>query len=175
MIDIKKVQESFNKFTDSYDLSEYNKNRKYHHSYRVQSISKELAQNLVLDEDSINLAASIGLLHDIGRFEQLDKYMSFDDLNTFDHGDYGADFLSKNLRNFIDDDKYDKHGVYYADPTNQNVRESIILNGETKSYCLKWITDIGIIDDPQEVYAVFAPEVLENAEQFSPACVRTQG
>ena len=45
-----------------------------------------------LGEEDIFLAKIIALLHDIGRFEQLKLYDSFEP-GIFDHAQYGADIL----------------------------------------------------------------------------------
>ena len=48
-----------------------------------------------------------GLLHDIARFEQYTKYKTFSDLATFDHGDYAVEILNKDMRKYIETNKYD--------------------------------------------------------------------
>ena len=107
MIDIEKVNNEFLKYVDSFDLSNDNISRKKYHSIRVQNISKKIAESLNLDAEKINIALAVGILHDIGRFEQEKKFHTFDDLKSFDHGDYGAELLKDKIRNFIDENKYD--------------------------------------------------------------------
>ena len=63
---------------------------------------------------NIHLAKVIGLLHDIGRFEQDKLFNSFKD-GKFDHGNYGVEVLKEN--NFLDNfniDKEDYEVVYKA-------------------------------------------------------------
>jgi hypothetical protein len=69
---------------------------------------EELANRLYLDKEDVILAKTIGLLHDLGRFEQLKLYNSFDD-DLYDHANCACDYLFKNnhIRDFIKDDKYD--------------------------------------------------------------------
>ena len=43
----------------------------------------------------------IGLLHDIGRFEQVKVYDTFSDIDSIDHADYGVEILG----DYIDGDK----------------------------------------------------------------------
>ena len=107
MIDIEKVNNKFLKYVDSFDLSNDNIRRKKYHSIRVQNISKKIAESLNLDAEKINIALAVGILHDIGRFEQEKQFHTFDDLKSFDHGDYGAELLKDKIRNFIDENKYD--------------------------------------------------------------------
>lgn len=51
----------------------------------VRKYSKELAQNLKLDEHLTDLAELIGLCHDLGRFTQYEKYQTFNDAVSVDH------------------------------------------------------------------------------------------
>ncbi len=105
---IEKVIDAFNKYTSNYDKKVNEINMKYNHSFSVMDLMGELAFRLNLDKEKIELSRVIGLLHDIGRFEQFKKYNSFSDKNI-DHAEYGADYLFKegHIRDFIDDDKYD--------------------------------------------------------------------
>ena len=54
---------------------------------------QEIAQSLKLKQEDIELAGLIGLLHDIGRFEQLRRYDSFIDSKTIDHAALGIEIL----------------------------------------------------------------------------------
>jgi hypothetical protein len=69
----------------------------------------ELAYRLGLDDEDIKLARLIGLLLDIGRFPQWEKYKTFKDKNSVDHAEVGADYLFKegHIRDYIEDSKYD--------------------------------------------------------------------
>ena len=83
---------------------------KIKHTFRVMRLSEMLANNLDLDEEEIYIAKMIGLLHDIGRFEQWKVYNTFRDLISIDHADYGVSVLKKNnyIRKYVEEDKYDK-------------------------------------------------------------------
>ena len=56
-----------------------------------------------------DLAYLIALLHDIGRFEQIKRFISFDDRNV-DHATLGVQVLFDvgMIRHFIEDDQYDE-------------------------------------------------------------------
>lgn len=100
----------FDEYTSKFDLDNKMMKLKYNHSYRVKDISNLLAKKLRLDEENIKLATLIGLLHDIGRFEQIKKYGTYSDINTIDHGDFGAYLLFNKglISNFtIDVQNYD--------------------------------------------------------------------
>lgn len=109
MIDINNSIEEFKKYSNKYDMTNKNIERKYYHSFRVMHESKYIAENLNLSQEQIDLATLIGLLHDIARFEQMKKYGTFSDVLSVDHGDLGAKILSENnfIRKFVKDNKYD--------------------------------------------------------------------
>ncbi len=58
---------------------------KKEHSLRVAKLSAYIAGELGLDKANCQMAEFIGLLHDLGRFVQFEKYHSFDDQKTEDH------------------------------------------------------------------------------------------
>ena len=106
----KKSELIFDKYISNYDKNEKQIRYKYHHSYRVEELMKELAIKLGLSKDEIKLAELIGLLHDIGRFEQIKKYGSCSDtLTGIDHADESCVYLFEegHIRDFIEDSKYD--------------------------------------------------------------------
>lgn len=106
-IDLEKAKEEFLKYTEKFNLEDENIKRKQLHSLRVMKISKDIATKLGLAQEKIELATLIGLLHDIGRFKQYSKIGLGDNIEGFDHGDYGAKILEKNIRKYINDNKYD--------------------------------------------------------------------
>lgn len=105
---LEKAIEEFNKYVDNYDKTNSIINRKYKHSLSVMDLMGELAFRLNLDKEKIEIARVIGLLHDIGRFEQVKLYNSVDDKNI-DHAVIAVDYLFKdgNIRKYVESDKYD--------------------------------------------------------------------
>ena len=102
----------FDEYVFNYDMFDPDINYKYYHSYRVMDIMNKLANQLNLSTKDIELAKVIGLLHDIGRFEQDKLYNSFKD-NQMDHGDYGVEVLKKtNLLKNTNIDESDYIVVY---------------------------------------------------------------
>lgn len=83
----------FNEYVSNYDMSNINIKFKYSHSLRVRSLNKIYAKLLNFSEEDIALAELIGLLHDIGRFEQIRIYNSINDHETIDHADLGIKIL----------------------------------------------------------------------------------
>lgn len=98
----------FKKYLDDYDLENGSIKLKVIHTYKVVEKSEYIARNLNLSDEDICLAKVIALLHDIGRFEQIKTFGSFDDKNI-EHAEYGVKVLfDENLiRKFIEDDSYD--------------------------------------------------------------------
>lgn len=110
MIDIVKAKKAFKEYLKNYDSENSRIKVKIQHIERTANIAKDLATHLNLDEEDIKLAELIGLLHDIGRFEQIKIYNTFADNKSINHGEYGVKVLFEDglIRNFIDTDKYDE-------------------------------------------------------------------
>ena len=82
--------EQFKQYVDSFNSCDAIK-YKYIHSIKVMNLSEQLGKNLNIK--GLELVKLIGLLHDYARFTQWDKYKSFNDLKTFDHGDEAVKIL----------------------------------------------------------------------------------
>ena len=108
-MDIEKAKQEFTKYVSNYDLENQKIKRKFGHSFRVMERAGEIAKSLNLNEKEIELSKLIGLLHDIGRFEQARIYDTFSDSKSIDHGDLGVEILEKDnyIRKYIEEDKYD--------------------------------------------------------------------
>lgn len=109
LLDIKRAEMEFLKYVKKFDETESKIDLKKHHSIRVMKISNQIAKTIFENKEQIELATLIGLLHDIARFEQYTRYRIFNDLESFDHGDYGVEILKRDnyIRKFIQTDKYD--------------------------------------------------------------------
>ena len=99
--------EQFTEYVNNYDLEDYHIKYKYNHSIRVEKICEALAKSLNLNEEDTYIIKTIGLLHDIGRFEQLKLTGGYND-TEFDHAAYGAMLLFKEglIEKFDVDPKY---------------------------------------------------------------------
>ena len=107
-INLKNAKQEFIRYTEKYDLNNEHIKGKQEHSIRVMNISRQIAESLKLTPEEIEVATLIGLLHDIARFEQYKKYGTFKDLESIDHGDFGAEILEKDIRKYIENNKYDE-------------------------------------------------------------------
>ena len=92
MIDLKKAQGVFQNYLQQYDKTDDKIRLKIAHTYGVVSACKYIARVMRLGEEDAKLAELIGLLHDIGRFEQLRIYHSFDD-SLMPHAQCSIDIL----------------------------------------------------------------------------------
>ena len=110
MIDILKIKEFYKEYINDYNTNEPRIALKIAHIYRTAEKSKWLAEKLQLEKEDVLLAEFIGLLHDIGRFEQVKKYNTFLDKISVNHGEYGVEVLFEDnlIRNFIEDTRYDE-------------------------------------------------------------------
>lgn len=110
MINLKKANEEFDKYVKNYNLEDKKIDLKTAHIKRVSEMSGIISENLNLDKEDIELSKLIGLLHDIGRFEQIKQYNTFSDKDSIDHGKLGIEILFEQgkIRNFIETTKYDE-------------------------------------------------------------------
>ena len=110
MIDNTKAKKAFKEYVKNYDIENPKIKLKIAHIERTSEVARKMAESLELQKEDIELAELIGLLHDIGRFEQVRKYNTFVDHLSENHAKIGVDILFKDglIRNFIEDDTYDK-------------------------------------------------------------------
>lgn len=106
----KQIQE-FKKYFEQFDTNDEHISMKYFHSLRVMNFSLEIAKSLNLNNEMIELCGLIGLLHDIGRFEQWTRYGTYSDLKTVDHAALGVEILKKDnyIKNYIEDENAQSH------------------------------------------------------------------
>ena len=153
IVNLEKSKEEFLKYTENYDLENESIKRKQLHSLRVMRISKEIASGLNLNDDEKQIATLIGLLHDIARFEQYTQYKTFRDKDSIDHGDLGAKILEKDIRKYIETDKYDEIIIKAV----KNHNKYSIEEGLTEKELLfaKLIRDADKIDILYEAVEIF--------------------
>lgn len=109
MIDITKAKQEFKEYIKNYNPEDKKIALKIAHIERTSHIARKIAENLNLDKEDIELAELIGLLHDIGRFEQIKQYHTFSDRDSINHGEFGVEILFKEgkIRDFIATPEYD--------------------------------------------------------------------
>ncbi len=164
---MKKELSEFKKFVSNYNLKDASIRFKYDHSIRVMRIANSIAKKLKLDNKEVYMITLAGLLHDIGRFDQIKEYNTFNDLKSFDHGDYAYDLIVRNkiLRNYVEEDAYDSaileaiknHNKFKIGECNEKelffskiIRDAdkidILLNGGAKKFSEYETNDLTITD-----------------------------
>ena len=120
MIDLEKAKNFYKEYISNYNPDNPKIALKIAHIFRTAEKSKMIALNLGLLEEDVKLAELIGMLHDIGRFEQLRLYNTFNDRESINHGELGAKILFDDglIKNFIEDRQYDR--IIYLAVINHN-------------------------------------------------------
>lgn len=147
MIDLEKCKKEFLKYTEEFDLENDGIKRKQLHSLRVMEASKKVAEALNLSEEKIELAELIGLLHDIGRFEQYNRGNTYLNEMLLDHANLGVQVLVRDdyIKKYITDENY--IGVILKAIINHN-KYKVIEEGMTEEEILfaKIIRDADKLD-----------------------------
>ena len=97
--DLTLLKNWFSEYTESFFSSDEEVNRnlrlKIGHTHNVCANITNIAKVLSLTDDRVLLAEAIALFHDIGRFPQYDKYRTFEDSKSVNHGSLGSETLLK--------------------------------------------------------------------------------
>lgn len=103
------AMQRFEQYLDHYERKNDKVRLKIVHTYSVMKRSRQIGEGLKLSKEDIELGQLIGLLHDIGRFEQLKRFDSFEP-GTMDHAAFGAEILFAEgmIREFVKEDVWDK-------------------------------------------------------------------
>ena len=145
---------------------------KYYHSYRVMDLCRQIAGDIGLSDYDINLAMTIGLLHDYARFEQWTKYKTYSDMDSVDHGDLAVKLLfeQKEIEKFnINKEDYSviydaiKYHNKYEYPNNLPDRNKLfckIIKDADKLdiFYLLSIGEIKIVNDDSEISEIISNE-----------------
>lgn len=104
-----KALQAFADYVKNYNAEDPKVRLKIDHTYRVAGFCQKIAESLGLPQEDVDLAWLCGLLHDVGRFEQLRNYGTFIDAQSIDHAVYGAEILFDRgrIRDYVEDDSED--------------------------------------------------------------------
>ena len=148
MINIEKAKEELIMYINKESTKNERTELKKEHILRVSENCGKIAENLNLTKEYIEIAKLIGLLHDIGRFEQyqLFGYNTKNSGKKFDHGEAGVEILRKDnyIRKFIEDTKYDNI-IYNAIYEHNKYTLNESLSDEEKLFC-KIVKDADKLD-----------------------------
>lgn len=92
-INREKASKAFADYVVNYNAEDEKVKLKIDHTYRVAALCEKIAESIELTREEIDFAWFTGLLHDVGRFEQLKNYGTFNDAQSIDHALYGAKIL----------------------------------------------------------------------------------
>ena len=176
-MNLENAKKEFETFVKQYDLKNKKIKRKFGHSFRVMENAGQIAKSLNLSGEEIELSKLIGLLHDIGRFEQEKIYKTFKDHESIDHGDLGVDILEKEnyIREYIVENKYDN--IILKAIKNHN--KLYIEDGLTKQELLfsKIVRDADKLDifyEGVELFWTYKEEIEEiNKSKLSSKAIET--
>ena len=116
-IDREAVKQAFALYTAKYNADDPKIRLKIDHTYRVAELCDRIAHTVPgVNADPAWLS---GMLHDVGRFEQIRRYNTFTDAESVDHAAFGADLL------FVDG-LIDTFGEY--DEDLRSILEIVIRN-----------------------------------------------
>ena len=136
-IDRQRVKEQFASYTRNYDPEDTKIALKIAHTYRVADNCDKIARSIGLSDAEVEFAWLSGMLHDIGRFEQVKRYNTFLDAQSVDHAEFGADLLfgeERLIEDYIDDRSWDSMLETVIRQHNKyRMRESI--EGNTLVFC----------------------------------------
>ena len=93
MFDKENAKNVFLRYAESYDTGNILISHKIEHTFRVAMFSERYAKSLCMGTEDVALAWFLGLLHDIGRFEQVRRYGTFVDSQSVDHAELSGDIL----------------------------------------------------------------------------------
>ena len=105
-IDRRRAREAFDSYVAAYDATNPRIALKAEHTLRVAELCERIAREAGFTPAGTDLAWLCGLLHDIGRFEQLRRWDTFSDAASTSHAALGVEVLfgSKGDTGVADDD-----------------------------------------------------------------------
>lgn len=106
-IDRRRAREAFDSYVAAYDATNPRIALKVEHTLRVAELCERIAREAGFTPAGIDLAWLCGLLHDIGRFEQLRRWDTFSDAASTSHAALGVEVLFGNEDNGSETDASD--------------------------------------------------------------------
>ena len=86
-----RIEQNVRQYISAYDLRDPKIALKAAHTFRVAALSRTIARSAAPELEELSWLC--GILHDIGRFEQVRRYHTFIDAQSVDHASFGADLL----------------------------------------------------------------------------------
>lgn len=140
-IDRTRALEAFHEYVDAYDTANPRIALKVKHTYRVAALCDTVARSEGLSPANVDLAWLCGLLHDIGRFEQLRRWDTFNDARSASHAELGAaelfdseDDAAGNIRRFAAE-RYEDALIRAAVGQHSAYRLPSSFDARTRLFC----------------------------------------
>lgn len=104
-VDRDRAQAAFSAYVAAYDPADPKIALKVDHTWRVAALAERIARAAGMPADDVDLAWLCGLLHDVGRFEQVRRYGTFNDARSVSHARLGEQVLfdEGRLRDYLPD------------------------------------------------------------------------
>lgn len=111
--DFIKIKDWFKLYTAQFHSNDENFQKnidlKIEHSYRVWKFAAELISKIEVPDNDKLIAETAGILHDIGRFKQFEKYGTFSDKKSVNHAQLSVEVIKeKELITHLSDNEQDK-------------------------------------------------------------------
>ena len=150
-ITIQSYNQFFWNFINQYDTSNSNILRKIIHSYSVAEKCYSIACVFNFNKEQRNFCYLVGLLHDVGRFEQWKLYQTYNDKKSVAHDKLGAEILEK----------------YSAEAFNITPRQREVMIEAIKWHSSQYEKD----DEEVRLYN----EIIKNADAYSNVITTANG
>lgn len=167
-MDLQFAKKQFERYLDNYDRKDDKVRLKIAHTYGVVECSRQIAERMGLGREDQELAQMVGLLHDIGRFEQVKRFDSFEP-GVMDHAAFGVQILFEEgmIRQFVKEDRWDsiirtaiaKHSDFKLEGIEgerELLHAKIIRDADKLDNCR-----VKIVDDVETILEVPAQKVGE--------------
>lgn len=173
-IERERVKNAFAGYVRQYDMEDPKIRLKALHTYKVSELCEEIARDLLeqieMDrtamQQEIDLAWLVGMLHDIGRFEQVRQYHTLNDADSVSHAALGIKILFDDgmLPQFVEakPKEPDVEVLRVAIACHSDYRLPADLDERTKMFC-QILRDADKID----IFRVNCETPLEKIYQFT--------
>ena len=180
-MDREQARQAFDAYVSAYDPTNPRIALKIEHTLRVTDLCERIARAAGLDGHDVDLAWLLGLLHDIGRFEQVRRYDTLSDRASVSHAALGVEVLFADedgqqlLRRFCPDEGEDDL-IRTAIATHSDYRLPADLDERTRTFCdilrdadKVDILQVNCVCPVEDIYGVTEQDMV--VSPVSPACV----
>ena len=136
---------------------------KREHTLKVYDEIKSLAEEIGFTQENIMLACIIALFHDIGRFEQFNRFRTFDDSSSLNHAALSIEILRSD--GFMDDIPEAFHDIIFRTIINHNIPVFQVRENDEVALFTKLLRDADKLDIWRVITQDELRRILEWKEQ----------